>query len=74
MGKYPPLMENVLAYTPEEIKTVVDLGCGSGGWYLCVLYFHYQLLIDPVHRILDVARDFAHCSCVAVDLIPLQIL
>ena len=25
-------------------------------------------------RILDVARDFPHCSTVAVDLVPMQVL
>ena len=25
-------------------------------------------------RILDVARDFPHCSCVAVDLVPMQVV
>ncbi|GJE88807.1 methyltransferase domain-containing protein [Phanerochaete sordida] len=56
MGKYPPPIFEVLADTPGQVKTVVDLGCGSGSW------------------IVDVARDFPNCSCVAVDLIPMQII
>ncbi len=35
MGKYAPPMEEVLADdTPGEIKTCVDLGCGSGSWFV----------------------------------------
>ena len=32
MGKYAPPMYEVLAYTPDEEKSCVDLGCGSGSW------------------------------------------
>lgn len=32
MGKYPPPLYEVLADTPGEHKTCVDLGCGSGSW------------------------------------------
>ncbi|OCH88758.1 S-adenosyl-L-methionine-dependent methyltransferase [Obba rivulosa] len=55
MGRYPPPMEEILADSPDEHKSVVDLGCGSGSW------------------IMDVARDFPHCSAVAVDLVPMQV-
>lgn len=35
MGKYPPPMAEVLADdTPGETKTCVDLGCGSGSWFV----------------------------------------
>ena len=33
VGKYPPVLAEVLADdVPGETKTVLDLGCGSGGW------------------------------------------
>lgn len=33
MGKYPPPIYEVLADdTPGEVKTCLDLGCGSGSW------------------------------------------
>jgi hypothetical protein len=33
MGPYPPPMAEVMANdTPGEIKSVLDLGCGSGNW------------------------------------------
>ncbi|KAL4077513.1 S-adenosyl-L-methionine-dependent methyltransferase [Scleroderma citrinum] len=54
MGKYSPLLPEVLADDGFQVKTVLDLGCGSGSW------------------IMDVARDFPHCSAVAVDLVPMQ--
>lgn len=35
MGKYPPGMEEVMADDiPGETKAVLDLGCGSGSWYV----------------------------------------
>ncbi|EMD42323.1 hypothetical protein CERSUDRAFT_79907 [Gelatoporia subvermispora B] len=36
MGKYPPPMDEVLAESPDHIKSAVDLGCGSGSWILDV--------------------------------------
>ena len=33
MGAYPPPMAEVMADTPWETKSVLDLGCGSGSWY-----------------------------------------
>lgn len=32
MGKYAPPLLEVLADTPGEDKSCVDLGCGSGSW------------------------------------------
>ena len=33
MGKYPPVLAEVLADdTPGETKACIDLGCGSGDW------------------------------------------
>ncbi|KAI0685087.1 hypothetical protein BC835DRAFT_1421619 [Cytidiella melzeri] len=34
MGKYVPPLHEVLADTPGEHKSCVDLGCGSGSWIL----------------------------------------
>jgi hypothetical protein len=35
MGAYPPPMAEVMADdTPGEIKAVLDLGCGSGSWFV----------------------------------------
>jgi predicted TPR repeat methyltransferase len=34
VGKYPPILPQVLADDiPGERKACLDLGCGSGGWY-----------------------------------------
>ena len=76
MGRYPPPMEEVLAVPPPGERPVacLDLGCGSGCW--CVFSSRYNTSFPHnvylSFRILDVARDFPHCSCVAVDLIPMQ--
>lgn len=72
MGKYPPGMDEVMADdVPGETKAVLDLGCGSGSWYvaltllsLCIPHFGF--------RIMEAARDFSHCTAVAVDLVPMQ--
>ena len=35
MGKYaPPLPEVMADNVPGETKAVLDLGCGSGSWYV----------------------------------------
>ena len=35
MGKYaPPLPEVMANNVPGETKAVLDLGCGSGSWYV----------------------------------------
>lgn len=50
MGKYPPGMEEVMADDiPGETKAVLDLGCGSGSWYvpLTLLSFHGLDLACP---------------------------
>jgi hypothetical protein len=74
MGRYPPPMEEVLAVPPpgEQPVACLDLGCGSGCWcaFVCIGTFPHNA--DSTGRILDVARDFPHCSCVAVDLVPMQ--
>ncbi|KAF9654170.1 hypothetical protein BDM02DRAFT_41922 [Thelephora ganbajun] len=57
MGRYPPPMEEVLAVPAPGERPVACLDLGCGSG--CWL--------------LDVARDFPHCSCVAVDLIPMQV-
>lgn len=37
MGKYPPPLDGILQDDdPEVVKSVVDLGCGSGSWILQV--------------------------------------
>ncbi|KAL0951792.1 hypothetical protein HGRIS_008460 [Hohenbuehelia grisea] len=36
MGRYPPPIRQVLAAAPGEIKSVLDLGCGSGSWIMDV--------------------------------------
>lgn len=75
MGQYPPPMEQVLAEPPpgEPPVACLDLGCGSGCWYALI---GNQTLLTALTRtrIMDVARDFPHCSCVAVDLIPMQVV
>lgn len=40
MGAYPPPMAEVMADTPWQTKSVLDLGCGSGSWYGC--FFPYS--------------------------------
>lgn len=32
MGKYSPLLHEILRDDGFEVKTVLDLGCGSGSW------------------------------------------
>lgn len=72
MGKYPPPLDDVLKDTiPGEPKRCVDLGCGSGSWYILPLSVLAQYLIH-LSRILDVARDYPNCLCLAVDLVPMQ--
>jgi len=56
MGRYPPPMEEVLAIPPPGEQPVTCLDLGCGSGCW----------------ILDVARDFPHCLCVAVDLVPMQ--
>lgn len=75
MGKYAPPLPEILAEDPSgEPKAVVDLGCGSGSWSVEPVCNVSSPCLTPscVSRILDVARDFPHCSAVAVDLVPMQ--
>jgi hypothetical protein len=73
MGTYPPPMAEVMADTPWETKSVLDLGCGSGSWYGCCSPIPGIAQTVPWRsRIMDVARDFPHCQAVAVDLVPMQ--
>ncbi|KAF9786738.1 S-adenosyl-L-methionine-dependent methyltransferase [Thelephora terrestris] len=58
MGRYPPPMWRVLAEPPPGEQPVACLDLGCGSGCW----------------ILEVARDFPHCSCVAVDLIPMQVV
>jgi len=58
MGRYPPPMEEVLAVPAPGERPVACLDLGCGSGCW----------------ILDVARDFPHCSCVAVDLVPMQVV
>jgi len=41
LGKYPPILEEVMANDPSgQPKACLDLGCGSGGWLespICLL-------------------------------------
>jgi methylase of polypeptide subunit release factors len=73
MGKYCPRLEAILTDNDTEEKAVLDLGCGSGAWYASISSFNRGIDFSTlVARIMDVARDFPHVSCVAVDLVPLQ--
>ncbi|CCM03672.1 uncharacterized protein FIBRA_05816 [Fibroporia radiculosa] len=73
MGKYPPPLPDILRDDiPGEQKTCVDLGCGSGSWSVPVFPSSPLPPVLIPSRILDVARDFPHCSAVAVDLVPMQ--
>ena len=74
MGKYPPPLPAILADSPDEVKTCVDLGCGSGSWYVGFRASRKPALTFGLSRILDVAHDFPNCSAVAVDLVPMQVL
>jgi trans-aconitate methyltransferase len=70
MGKYPEPIYDVLREEPmSDPKAILDLGCGSGSWYVLVIYLlcHSQML----GRIIEAARDFPHCSAVGVDLVPM---
>lgn len=72
-GKYPPPMTEVMADdTPGETKTVLDLGCGSGSWFVTSILQYLSKLFLQCSRIMEVARDFPHCQAVAVDLVPMQ--
>jgi len=57
MGKYPPPMHDALADPGPGGEVVTCLDLGCGSG----------------RWILDVARDFPHSSCVAVDLVPMQV-
>jgi hypothetical protein len=71
--KYPPPMTEVMADdTPGETKTVLDLGCGSGSWFVTSILRYLSKLFLQCSRIMEVARDFPHCQAVAVDLVPMQ--
>ena len=72
MGRYVPPLEAIMAEDiPGETKAILDLGCGSGSWFV-----HSQLFLRPLIefdvRIMQAAHDFPHCSAVAVDLVPMQ--
>ncbi|KAI0001770.1 hypothetical protein BJV77DRAFT_13573 [Russula vinacea] len=47
MGAYPPPMADVMADTPWETKSVLDLGCGSGSWYV---FFPYSQLVPTTFQ------------------------
>lgn len=74
MGRYPPPLPGVLQEDPAQPKTVVDLGCGSGSWYAFAHRLSILKAYRSPNRILDVARDFSHCTAVAIDLVPMQAL
>lgn len=72
MGKYiPPLPEVMADDVPGEQKAVLDLGCGSGRWFVPVALLLSGSLTH-YFRIMEAALDFPHCSAVAVDLVPMQ--
>ncbi len=40
MGKYVPPLEAIMQDdVPGETKAVLDLGCGSGSWFVDLLFF-----------------------------------
>lgn len=61
MGKYAPPMYEVLADTPGEHKACVDLGCGSGSWYVCALVITIGSLISL--RSQDIGRRAGFPAC-----------
>ncbi|KAI0081159.1 S-adenosyl-L-methionine-dependent methyltransferase [Panus rudis PR-1116 ss-1] len=56
MGKYPPGLPEVLAEVPGVGEQKSAVDLGCGSG----------------SWILDVAQDFPHCNCVAIDLVPMQ--
>lgn len=69
--KYVPPMAAVMADdTPGETKACLDLGCGSGSWYIHRSFPRFRRW--HFDRITDVARDFPNCTAVGIDLIPMQ--
>lgn len=75
MGKYPPPLVEILSeVVPGEPKACLDLGCGSGSWYVFATSPRacFEAHAIRVGRIMDVARDFPNCQAVAVDLVPMQ--
>ncbi|KAG6333269.1 hypothetical protein ID866_5821 [Astraeus odoratus] len=56
MGKYPPSLPQVLAEEENSSEVKAVLDLGCGSG----------------SWIMDVAREFPHCSAVAVDLVPMQ--
>lgn len=56
---------------PGDTKAVLDLGCGSGAWYVIFLPLS-KLDSPPGTRIMEAAAEFPHCNAVAIDLVPMQ--
>ncbi|KAJ7492216.1 hypothetical protein FB451DRAFT_1551624 [Mycena latifolia] len=72
MGKYPPCLPEIMQDdVPGETKACLDLGCGSGAWYVFLSITNDNHLVPPF-RIMELAREFPHCLAVAVDLVPMQ--
>lgn len=74
MGKYIPPLEAVMADdVPGETKAILDLGCGSGSWFVDGAGNASCVSADcAIARIMEAAHDFPNCNAVAVDLVPMQ--
>jgi hypothetical protein len=70
--KYVQGMPYVLDYGIDpwlRQKACLDLGCGSGSWYVVgVNIFSYLTLL----RIIDVSDDFPATDNLGVDLVPME--
>jgi hypothetical protein len=49
----------------------MDLGTGSGEWYLSVQVF-VRLFLTYVYRAIDMADEFPRAEVIGVDLAPMQ--
>jgi hypothetical protein len=73
MGKYaPPLPEVMADDVPGEPKAALDLGCGSGLWWVYIDFLCVLSCLIRLNRIMELARDFPNSQAVAVDLVPMQ--
>ena len=49
---------------------ILDIGTGSGRWYVQVLNREPMLQLMIPFRVIDMAKEFPHCDVVGVDLAP----
>lgn len=72
LGPWVPPLPEVLTSDPGRVKSVLDLGCGTGAWFVPSVPSTKSVLLSHSTRAADVARAFPECSVVGVDLAPVQ--